>query len=76
MQESVTSSPKLTELLSRAQANEDMTTRYTDAEWASIIADAEEQIRVFELPRKGLRTNAPDVASTIDHTLLKIEATG
>lgn len=52
-----------------------MTTRYTDDEWASIIAQTERNVRVLEVPRPCPSIDSPDFARTIDHTLLKIEAT-
>lgn len=53
-----------------------MTTRYTQDEWLAIFAQAGQN-----LPRTPLEYKAPNVgtaafAKTIDHTLLKPEATG
>ena len=52
-----------------------MTTRYTDDEWETIIDKAE-----GNLPRTPVEYKAPNVGSeefakTIDHTILKLDAT-
>ncbi|MCP6658077.1 hypothetical protein NL521_29530, partial [Klebsiella pneumoniae] len=68
-----------------------MTARYTNDEWAALIRDAERALapsragadeygygngnedaaRRYRLPRLG-----PELAKCIDHTLLKLDATG
>lgn len=64
-----------------------MTTRYTNEEWTSIIADIEQEVlsldatsstysknnndRIYPIPAIGSK----GFARTIDHTLLKLEAT-
>lgn len=54
-----------------------MTTRYTNAEWTSIIAETEQKVlsSVSEEPRPCPPIDSRDFARTIDHTLLKIETT-
>lgn len=54
-----------------------MTTRYTNAEWTSIIADFERDIDVEEGSHPGPTVGRVDVdlAKTIDHSLLKLDAT-
>lgn len=56
-----------------------MTTRYTNAEWSTFIADIERDLdqqspshshRNYPIPELG----SPAFASTIDHTLLKLDA--
>ena len=53
-----------------------MATKYTQDEWLTIFDQAEQN-----LPRSPLKYKVPSVgtaafAKTIDHTLLKLEATG
>lgn len=52
-----------------------MTTRYTDEEWVSIIADIERDVHVLERVRTSPAVGSTAFAQTIDHTLLKLEAT-
>ncbi|GAB7351901.1 hypothetical protein MBLNU459_g2443t1 [Dothideomycetes sp. NU459] len=52
-----------------------MTTRYTDDEWATIIAETERNVRVSDQPYACPPVGSPEFARTIDHTLLKLEAT-
>lgn len=52
-----------------------MTTRYTNEEWVSIIADIERDIRINDQPYPGPAIGSPDFARTVDHTLLKLDAT-
>ena len=58
-----------------AAGKEEMTTRYTQAEWRTIIDEAE-----HDLPNSFPRHKAPilgssEFAKCIDHTLLKLDAT-
>lgn len=48
------------------------TTRYTDAEWTSIIASTVSAVKNSERPTYPLPASIP---GTIDHTLLKLDAT-
>ncbi|KAK4989920.1 hypothetical protein LTR66_006927 [Elasticomyces elasticus] len=52
-----------------------MTTRYTDAEWASIIHQTENSLVVKETPYPCPAIGSSAFAKTIDHTLLKLQAT-
>lgn len=54
-----------------------MTTRYTNAEWEAIIADTQQDVlaAITEEPRPCPMIGSREFARTIDHTLLKIEAT-
>lgn len=54
-----------------------MTTRYTDQEWASIIAATEAAVlpAVSEIAKAVPPVDSPAFAQTIDHTLLKLDAT-
>ncbi|KAK4939334.1 hypothetical protein LTR28_009395 [Elasticomyces elasticus] len=52
-----------------------MTTRYTDAEWASIIHQTEKSLVVKETPYPCPAIGSSAFAKTIDHTLLKLQAT-
>lgn len=52
-----------------------MTTRYTDQEWDYIIADVERRTHVTDQAQPGPAVGTADFAKTIDHTLLKLDAT-
>lgn len=52
-----------------------MTNRYTDDEWIGIIADTQQHVTVSERPHPCPKPGSPDFARTIDHTLLKLDAT-
>lgn len=51
-----------------------MTTRYTQAEWGTIINEAEKDIPSSFPEYKAPILGTPDFASCIDHTLLKLDA--
>lgn len=51
-----------------------MTTRYTNEEWASFIAEVEADIVTSDRPYPVPAIGSPAFAKTIDHTLLKLEA--
>ncbi|KAI5364596.1 Putative deoC/FbaB/LacD aldolase, aldolase-type TIM barrel [Septoria linicola] len=48
-----------------------MTTNYTNQEWQRIVVDVEKNIKVDE----SKSYHVPNVASTVDHTLLKLDST-
>ncbi|PSK46118.1 hypothetical protein B9Z65_5086 [Elsinoe australis] len=54
-----------------------MTTRYTDQEWSSIIAATEKVVHpaITQIPKAVPKVDSPQFAQTIDHTLLKLDAT-
>jgi len=54
-----------------------MTTRYTDSEWATIIKATESNVlpTISQIPKAVPPVDGPGFASTIDHTLLRIETT-
>ncbi|PNS15996.1 hypothetical protein CAC42_4397 [Sphaceloma murrayae] len=54
-----------------------MTTRYTDQEWSSIIASTEKVVRtaITQISKAVPPIDSPQLAQTIDHTLLKLDAT-
>lgn len=52
-----------------------MTTRYTNAEWTSIIADFERDIDTEEGLHPSPAVGRVDLAKAIDHSLLKLDAT-
>ncbi|KAF2225276.1 hypothetical protein BDZ85DRAFT_193980 [Elsinoe ampelina] len=54
-----------------------MTTRYTDQEWSSIIAATENVVKpaVSQIAKAVPAFDSPAFAQTIDHTLLKLDAT-
>jgi len=54
-----------------------MTTRYTDSEWATIIKATESNVlpTISQIAKAVPPVDGPDFASTIDHTLLRIETT-
>ena len=51
-----------------------MTTRYTQAEWGTIINEAEKDIPSSFPEYKAPILGTPDFANCIDHTLLKLDA--
>ena len=51
-----------------------MTTRYTNEEWASIIAQTSAELPIPLLPYACPAIGSPAFAKTIDHTLLKLDA--
>ncbi|KAI4223660.1 MAG: hypothetical protein L6R36_005247 [Xanthoria steineri] len=51
-----------------------MTTRYTQAEWRTIINEAEKDVPSSFLEYKAPVLGTPDFANCIDHTLLKLDA--
>ena len=51
-----------------------MTARYTNAEWAAIIAKTEKEIVVSQNAYECPEIGSPAFMKTIDHTLLKLEA--
>lgn len=51
-----------------------MPTRYTDAEWASIIQQTERELVVSSAPYACPEVPSVDFCKTVDHTLLKLEA--
>jgi hypothetical protein len=66
----------------------EMTTRYTDAEWARFIGEVERDVGASMVSGEGWKRakgevfyavpklGSPEFAKTIDHTLLKLEARG
>ncbi|KAL9025343.1 MAG: hypothetical protein Q9196_005812 [Gyalolechia fulgens] len=54
---------------------EDMTTRYTEAEWRIIIEEAERHLPNSFPQYKAPTLGTTDFAKCIDHTLLKLDAT-
>lgn len=48
--------------------------RYTNAEWAAIIAQTERDLVVSHRPHACPEISSPAFCKTIDHTLLKLEA--
>ncbi|KAF4549319.1 Deoxyribose-phosphate aldolase-like protein [Elsinoe fawcettii] len=54
-----------------------MTTRYTDQEWSSIVEATENVVKpaVSQIAKAVPAFDSPEFAQTIDHTLLKLEAT-
>ncbi|GAB7336971.1 hypothetical protein MBLNU457_g2395t1 [Dothideomycetes sp. NU457] len=52
-----------------------MTTRYTDSEWATIIKVTESNVlpTITQIAKAVPPVDGPEFASTIDHTLLRIE---
>lgn len=52
-----------------------MTTRYTNAEWTSIISDFERDIDAEEGLHPCTAVGRVDLAKAIDHSLLKLDAT-
>lgn len=50
------------------------TTRYTETEWRAIISDVARELQVYEQDYCP-DLNRIDIARTIDHTLLKLDAT-
>lgn len=51
-----------------------MTSRYTDAEWAAIIAQTERDLVVSSQPYQCPEVPSTAFSKTIDHTLLKLDA--
>jgi len=51
-----------------------MTTRYTNAEWATFISEVERDLVVSDELYFCPRVGSAAFAETIDHTLLKLEA--
>lgn len=51
-----------------------MTTRYTNEEWTTFIAEVEQGIVVSQEPYPCPAIGSPAFAKTIDHTLLKLDA--
>ena len=51
-----------------------MTSRYTDDEWRTILADVEKDIVVSQKPYPRPDVGSPALAKTIDHSLLKLDA--
>lgn len=54
---------------------EEMTTRYTQEEWRTIIDEAEQDLSDSFPQYKAPTPGTPDFAKCIDHTLLKLDAT-
>ena len=52
-----------------------MTTRYTDDEWETIIDRAEENLLETPVEYKAPTVGSEEFAKTIDHTILKLDAT-
>ena len=52
-----------------------MTTRYTDDEWETIIDKAEENLPKTPVEYKAPNVGSEEFAKTIDHTILKLDAT-
>ena len=52
-----------------------MTTRYTDDEWETIIDKAEENLPKIPVEYKAPTVGSEEFAKTIDHTILKLDAT-
>lgn len=52
----------------------EMTTRYTNEEWTTFIAEVEQGIVVSQEPYPCPAVGSPAFAKTIDHTLLKLDA--
>ncbi|KAF2802964.1 aldolase [Mytilinidion resinicola] len=52
-----------------------MTDRYTNAEWAVQIAETQKNVVAKLEPRAVPKLNSREFAQTIDHTLLKLDAT-
>ena len=52
-----------------------MTTSFTDAEWRTVIVEAEQDLPSSFPNYKSLKPGTRDFAKSIDHTLLKNEAT-
>ena len=52
-----------------------MTTRYTDEEWLDIIDQAEKNLPLTPVVYKAPNLGSEAFAKTIDHTLLKLDAT-
>jgi hypothetical protein len=52
----------------------DMTNRYTDEEWTTQIERADKEL-VIEKKRLPVKESLEGLAKTVDHTLLKLEAT-
>lgn len=52
-----------------------MTNRYTNEEWAKIIADVEKNIKVDETKKYAIpEIGSEEFTRTVDHTLLKLDA--
>ncbi|KAL8741926.1 MAG: hypothetical protein Q9190_005525 [Brigantiaea leucoxantha] len=58
-----------------SQSAEDMTNRYTQAEWRSIIDEAEKEHSSTTVRYKAPVIGSLEFAKCIDHTLLKLEVT-
>jgi len=56
-------------------ATTNMTTRYTDEEWTAIIDDVARHVHISQTPYSTPATSSAEFARTIDHTLLKLDAT-
>ncbi|KAI4279048.1 MAG: hypothetical protein LQ337_000563 [Flavoplaca oasis] len=56
------------------EESQDMTTRYTQAEWGAIITEAEKDIPSSFPEYKAPILGSPNFAQCIDHTLLKLDA--
>ena len=52
-----------------------MTTRYTDDEWETIIDQAERNLPSTPVEYKAPNLGSEEFAKTIDHTILKLDAT-
>ena len=52
-----------------------MTTRYTDDEWETIIDQAERSLPSTPVEYKAPNLGSEEFAKTIDHTILKLDAT-
>ncbi|KAL8853424.1 MAG: hypothetical protein Q9221_001741 [Calogaya cf. arnoldii] len=57
-----------------SEEEDDMTTRYTQAEWTAIINKAEKDLPSSFPEYKAPTLGTPDFANCIDHTLLKLDA--
>ena len=53
-----------------------MTTKYTQDEWLAIFEQAEQNLSSIPIEYKVPSVGTTACAQTIDHTLLKLEATG
>lgn len=51
-----------------------MTTRYTNHEWATFIAEVDKEVVVSKEPYPCPEIGSPAFAKTIDHTLLKLDS--
>ena len=59
----------------RTREFEVMTDRYTNAEWAAQIAETQKKVVVTKEKHSAPAIGSREFAETIDHTLLKLDAT-